>query len=184
MHSQLYFCTDRYIWKWSEEPVNLPYPWSDSSAVSFDPAAVPGLARTIMMVYSGCQQDSQPTDGQCSNLTSDSYLYSPTANEFKQGAVMADERWRFAATNVSEHVYVFGGRNISDSLQCTVQVYDVLMNEWSVMPASSDWKNCTSDGAAFSVGGVIYLVGGYTADYESKATVTKVTITKDAAGKS
>lgn len=152
-------------------------------AVTFDPAAVPGLARTIMMVYSGCQENAQPVDGQCSNLTSDSYLFSPTANEFKKGAVMTDERWRMAATNVSEHLYVFGGRNASDALQCSVMVYDVLTNEWSAL-AGSDWKNCTSDGAAFSVDGVIYLVGGYTADYVSENTVTKVTITKDAAGES
>ena len=79
-----YYCSDRYIWKWADDPANLPYKWSDSLIVSMDKAAVPGLNTTTMFLFSGCDEASQAVNGTCTNLTNDTRLYDPAANVWPQ----------------------------------------------------------------------------------------------------
>jgi len=66
-------------------------------------------------------------------------------------------------------LYLFGGRDLSDNLITSIDVYNAASNTWSTL--SSTWDAATSDAVAVAVGSKIYIIGGYDASYNALNTV-------------
>jgi hypothetical protein len=173
---QAYFCSDRFIWEWSEGAENMLFPASDALALTLDAAAAPGLDDTVVVVFQGCNQEFQLVSGFCSELSSKTQIFNPVTQEWSLGEEMPTLRYRSAAVNVSEHILVFGGRNApDDELLCNVDVFNVATGEWSTLP--TEWTNCTSDAAGWaSDDGSVYISGGYFANYTTSDQTFQVAI--------
>ncbi|CAM9245234.1 unnamed protein product [Hapterophycus canaliculatus] len=92
---------------------------------------------------------------------------------------MPTERFRAAAVNVTQYVYLFGGRDASGVLTCNVDRYNVLTGLWTELDAIQT-TNCFSDHSGVaSDDGTIYLFGGYDQDYKGQTTVVKVEVSAD-----
>lgn len=76
------------------------------------------------------------------------------------------------AAFVNNKLYVAGGRKVAaspvalDELVYEIDVYDPIADSWTT---PYYWNNATSDGAAFAVGNMLYLVGGYDYSYSETA---------------
>ncbi|CAM9150727.1 unnamed protein product [Chrysoparadoxa australica] len=91
---------------------------------------------------------------------------------------MPTARFRFAGAYAQDRIFVMGGRDASDVLQCHAEYYNPESDTWAVPEETNSWAGCSSDLAAFANedGSSLYLVGGYAADYTSLKTTTRVDI--------
>jgi len=62
-------------------------------------------------------------------------------------------------------MYVFGGRDINDNPIQQIDVYNYATDSWRT--SLTTWSSVASDGVIALVGSKIYLIGGYTPDYNS-----------------
>eukprot|EP00904_Undaria_pinnatifida_P009997 jgi/Undpi1/6127/HiC_scaffold_20.g08612.m1 len=111
-----FFCTDRYSWEWFEDVQQLPKQASDSLCLTMDSSIIPDLEQTEVLVLGGCDADSQEIYGVCGSLSNSTLSYDPFLDRFEEKQAMPTERFRAAAVNVSEYVYLFGGRDLNGSL--------------------------------------------------------------------
>jgi len=79
------------------------------------------------------------------------------------------------AAGIGTYMFIAGGRDVGDIIINTIERYDVLANSWE---EEAVWVNATSDGVAFSIADMLYIVGGYNQDYsESVNTMIGYNIT-------
>ncbi|CBJ27796.1 conserved unknown protein [Ectocarpus siliculosus] len=166
-------------WEWSQDAEQLPVQASDSLCLTMDSSVVDGLDQTELLVLGGCDAEFQEVAGDCSSISSSTRTYDPFLDEFIENQEMPTERFRAAAVNVSEHVYLFGGRDAAGNLTCNVDRYSVLTGEWTQLDVSQA-TDCFSDHSGVaSDDGTIYLFGGYDQDYVAQTTVVKVEVSSD-----
>ncbi|CAN0121878.1 unnamed protein product [Scytosiphon promiscuus] len=113
---EFFFCTDRYSWEWSQDAEQLPVQASDSLCLTMDSSVITDLDETELLVLGGCDAESQEIEGDCQSLSNSTRTYDPALDVFRENQAMPTERFRAAAVNVTEHVYLFGGRNAAGVL--------------------------------------------------------------------
>ena len=97
--------------------------------------------------------------------------------------VLREGRWRIGASmsrerlaaNVVAHdgkIYVFGGMEMHDRATPTAEAYDPVKDEWESIPPmlTARFAQQVCGSGAASLGGNIYVVGGYGHNYETLAT--------------
>lgn len=105
----------------------------------------------------------------CTSITNKVHSYKPEDNNWEVLAPLPSPRFRHGAAAVGNNkLYVFGGRDLSDNIITSVDVYDVKSKSWSTLPDA--WTQATSDLVGLSVGNIVYAVGGYAQDYSSLQT--------------
>jgi N-acetylneuraminic acid mutarotase len=74
---------------------------------------------------------------------------------------------------VGSKLYLAGGRTLTDDLITAIDVYDPVLNSWTT---PFFWTNATatSDGAAFGYKELLFIVGGYTASYDTPGVLTSL----------
>lgn len=85
-------------------------------------------------------------------------------------SVMPRSRYRHMAARVGNYLYVAGGRTLNDSLIPEIDRYDPRTDTWEANVFT--WPDVTSDGGAFAVDDLLYLVGGYDGAYNTLANLT------------
>eukprot|EP00903_Cladosiphon_okamuranus_P009594 g9133.t1 len=178
--NEFFFCTDRYSWEWSEDAQQLPTQASDSLCLTMDSTVIGDLPETELLVVGGCDAESQEIAGDCQSLSSSTRTYDPLSDEFRENEEMPTERFRAAAVNVTEHVYLFGGRDVTGNLTCNVDRYNVLDGTWEQLEAVQE-EHCFSDHSGVATvnddgTSTIYLFGGYDQDYVGQTTVVTVKV--------
>lgn len=107
------------------------------------------------------------------------YAFDPIRNnkfqawngDVKAIADMPRTRNRHASAVVSGHVCVFGGRNETDAVVPEVDCWDPDSDTWST-PTSLPDEHHSSDFTAFTEDNLVYLIGGYDANYTALEQVT------------
>ena len=110
----------------------------------------------------------------CSDYTASTMYFTPETKPPKYTVVgnAPTKRYRGQAAKLGTQLWVFGGRDLSDNIITTIDVLDTLTNKWTTFTAGQTDAaqlignaSPVSDGGAFSYGGKIYIVGGYTQTY-------------------
>jgi len=94
----------------------------------------------------------------------------PETDEYQSCPDAPRARYRHAAVNFKNKLYLLGGRDINDTVVKEVDVFDPVSNMWT---STTSWHNATSDLGAFVEGEYIYLAGGWDASYSPVATFAK-----------
>lgn len=93
--------------------------------------------------------------------------YDPVLHTYTQMAKMPGPRYRMGVTLLDngkqDTIYVVGGRLNENVTVRDLYVYNIPTNTWTVAPAA---PINASDNCAGSVGGKVYLIGGYDVDYK------------------
>ncbi|GIQ79826.1 hypothetical protein KIPB_003421 [Kipferlia bialata] len=65
-----------------------------------------------------------------------------------------------SATRIGDSVYVYGGHSGGVSLD-TLHTYSIRSGEWHQIPKTGDWPSPRYCHTAFTLGGMLYIAGGY-----------------------
>lgn len=158
---------------WIEE-VPMPYKASDLSANAFynvDYSDTNGLNERIYL-HGGCDADQHMF--MCPSITNKTMYFTPKEPSFVVVQSSPTPRYRHMAVTIDEYLYVFGGRDVNDTIISSVDRYDTLKDKWSTMKWTL--SNATSDGSAFTDGTYIYIAGGYSQNYDILADVVRVNV--------
>mmetsp|Transcript_5871 Transcript_5871/g.9253 ORF Transcript_5871/g.9253 Transcript_5871/m.9253 type:complete len:423 (+) Transcript_5871:36-1304(+) len=183
---------------WSYLPVTVPTPLSDMSIVSLTLGGGNNSTegedgdevKTRIIITGGCDSPmgneymefGEDKFFDCVSLSAKAYAFDPIRNNkfqawtgtFETLADMPRKRARHASAVVNGNVCLYGGRNETGSLIAEVDCYNPTSNEWST-PTSIPAERQSSDFTAFSTKDhLVYLIGGYTQDYEALDLVTVV----------
>lgn len=104
----------------------------------------------------------------CLEATPKVELYKPTDAKTATIEDLPDApraRLRHAAAYAEGKVFIFGGRNATDTIIQEIDVFDVTSKTWSTL--ADPWTDATSDLASFvlSDGKIVHLAGGYDQNY-------------------
>lgn len=106
----------------------------------------------------------------CTQVSNKVSYYKPSRDVWKKDLAPAPTaRFRHVAARLGAKLYIAGGRDVSDSIVSTIDVYDTILDTWSTI--SAPWADATSDGGAFTYDSQIYLIGGYDAYYNLTSTL-------------
>jgi hypothetical protein len=112
----------------------------------------------------------------CQSITDKVIYFTPEDNKwFTATSVMPRSRYRHMTAKVGKYLYVVGGRNLDDSLIQEIDRYDPQADTWESNVFT--WSNATSDGGAFAVDDLLFLVGGYDGIYNTLANLTALNTT-------
>jgi len=151
-----------------EEKSDLPEKRSDMTA---------STVGSKIYIIGGCDDHQVACDwwdwcSFCPSISDEVLVYTPSSDSFStSSAAMPRARYRHAAAVVDTDIWVFGGRDINDTLISEVDVLDTTTMTWST-PSTAAWANPRSDEGAFyySSTGMIYVSGGYNYTYGSYAS--------------
>ncbi len=88
---------------------------------------------------------------------------------------MPRSRYRHMAAKVGQYMYLVGGRTLEDALIAEIDRFDPVTGVWESNVFT--WPNATSDGGAFAVDDLLFLVGGYDGAYNTLASLTALNTT-------
>jgi len=151
----------------TKEP--MPTKRSDMTAV---------VAGDKIIVAGGCDRNQDCSGADycvCTSVTSKVEAFFPETNSWETLTSMPVPRYRHAAVNVDQKMFVFGGRDVSDNIITQVDVYDLKTKAWLTL--ANEWYTATSDLTATVVGLNIYAMGGYTLSYQTLNTTFVMTAT-------
>jgi len=134
------------------------------------------VAGDKIIVAGGCDRDqdcSGPDYCICTSVTDKVEAFYPEMNTWETLARMPVPRYRHAAVNVDQKMFVFGGRDVTDNIVTQVDVYDLRTRTWLTL--ANEWFSATSDLTATVVGLNIYAMGGYTLNYQTLNTTFVMT---------
>lgn len=160
--------------EWKEN-AQLPFPRSDMSATTH----VGADQVTSIYVVGGCSANQilgPPDMYICPEITDKCTAFVPSTNSHTACASAPRARYRHAAANVNGKVWLVGGRDAADKLITEIDVYDPATNTWTTPYV---WKEATSDLAAFTHQSILFLVGGYEADYTASNLVWELDTAAD-----
>jgi N-acetylneuraminic acid mutarotase len=101
----------------------------------------------------------------CTALTTDLVKYDPVANTYTAMPPMPVARYRHLACAVADTIFYFGGRTLPDDTIITqVDAFSIATGAWTTLPTTYP-AGVGSDNSCSTVGGTIYVMGGYSADY-------------------
>eukprot|EP01038_Epipyxis_sp_PR26KG_P008024 gene8024-10873_t len=159
----------------------MPFSRSDSVAVTFPENIFGKSDGPRIYLTGGCIEDQQCTldNGYltcyCPAITDSCDYFSPETLTWSTNCSSSlTPRYRHMAAKVDNNMYIAGGRALDDSLITTIEKYNPITDKWSV---AFEWPNATSDGIAFGVDDILYIVGGYLADYSSPGLITAINVT-------
>ena len=72
-------------------------------------------------------------------------------------------RYRHAAANINNKLYLTGGRDVTDTIVSEIDVYDPSTDTWEAN--AYIWATAVSDQGAFGYNGDIYIAGGWDSTY-------------------
>lgn len=108
--------------------------------------------------------------GLASAVTSRTTAFLPGSNRHVTDYPDAPRaRFRHAATAVNGKIYLFGGVNGTGNIVPQVDVFDTSSKSWTSL--SNHMPSPATDLAVFAHGGKIYVLGGYTANWEALTTM-------------
>jgi len=99
----------------------------------------------------------------CQEITALVEAYFPSNNSFVRLPDMPRKRYRHSSEVINNILYVIGGRDLTDQIIPQVDFYNPATNQWNTSGITLD--NWSSDFSTFTRNDLIYLVGGYYADY-------------------
>jgi hypothetical protein len=170
---------------------SMPSARSDMTANTFLYDHPDNLGERIYLI-GGCTKDQQclytneavPSLGiscYCPEITNACTYFILSTQTWHSCAPAPRNRTRHMAAFVNDKLYVAGGRDVSaspfdlDDIIHEVDAYDPITDTWT---SPFYWNNATSDGAAFAVGNLLYLVGGYDYFYsETAGYLTTIDVT-------
>jgi len=148
----------------------LPFPRSDMTAT-----AVETDTSSEIFVIGGCSKDQiwLADAGMyiCPEITNKCTVFTPADNQHAVCEPAPRARYRHAAALVNGSVWLVGGRDINDAIVQEVDVYNVKTKQWSTPLTLAE---ATSDLAAFESNGVLFMLGGYEADYTASDKMWKL----------
>ena len=156
----------------------MPYPVSDMTATVFDGIAYDDDDSTDdprIYIVGGCISN-QTYDANlgyyiCTDVTDKVAYYKPRQNKWVDTLATAPTaRFRHVAARLGIKLYIAGGRDVSDAIVNTIDVYDTIDDIWTTV--STIWSNPTSDGGAFTYNSLVYLIGGYDGIYDLESSLT------------
>lgn len=110
----------------------------------------------------------------CDAVTNKFFRYLPSANTYQTALPNMDKRrYRHAAAVANNHLYILGGRMVSDELVLQIEAFDFDSETWKVVGEFTE-EQAASDLGAFSSGNTIYIVGGYDKNYNAKKSVWRI----------
>jgi len=156
----------------------MPYACSDMTAVTFDTDFDDNEGPRIYL-SGGCIKDQEcpsTTGCYCPEITNKCTYFTPETEKWHTDCTPSlVNRYRHMAAGVGNYMFIAGGRDVYDVIIKTIERYDVLNDTWV---QEAVWESATSDGIAFSVSDMLYIVGGYNQDYsESVSTMIGYNIT-------
>jgi len=143
--------------------------WSNvgSMALNRSDLGVSSVNNAII-ITGGClgpQIPFAPCSYGCPTITEFVEGFYPANNSFVRLADMPRKRYRHSTEVVDGLLYAIGGRDLNDTIITAVDVYDFSTNTWSTSKysLSAQWY---SDFSTFVYNGTIWMIGGYSADYQ------------------
>jgi hypothetical protein len=109
----------------------------------------------------------------CTEITSACSIFYPDTLSWSTCQSAPRNRSRHVDVYFDNKVYLFGGRDISDSLVEEVDIYDISSDEW--LPPLL-WSSPSSDLGVFLEDDSIYLIGGYDSSYAPLSRLVKFTV--------
>lgn len=164
---------------WYELP-HLPYGVSDMSATMIGGRSY---------IVGGCVGDQirapwDPSFFYCTKLTDKCLVFDAKTELVTPCANAPRQRYRHTASVINGMVWVVGGRDEQDQTILDIDVYDPRTDTWST---PCNWSGATSDLASFNdgtdKGTDMFLVGGYTSDYNATANLWLVDTVKTLSNK-
>lgn len=152
----------------------MPYNCSDMTATTFEMDYGDSDGSRIYLV-GGCIADqiceiTDPDSGAifcyCPEITNQCIYFTPDTEEWHTDCSSAPtDRYRHMAVKIDQYLWLLGGRTVEDDLITSVERYDTTTDTWTT---PFNWTEAVSDAAAFAANdGIIYVVGGYDAAYNT-----------------
>jgi len=119
----------------------------------------------------------------CTSITASAEYFNPETDKFTSLKHAPTMRYRGQAAGLGTKLYVFGGRDLNDTIIQTVDVLDTLTSAWSTYTAgasgtlASALPPAVSDGGAFAYGTKVYIVGGYDQNYNQNGALYSIDVT-------
>ena len=165
--------TDDFETAWMSRKA-MPYSCSDASATTI---------KDQIYLVGGCVEKqawvpADPNDPNawasyvCPTLTNKGLVFDPSKNTFAAIAASPRQRYRHTAASVGGKLYLFGGRDVTDTLVGDVDEFDPATGAWKAAVCSMG-ALAVSDLAAFVHEGVAYVAGGYDAAYTASNATYK-----------
>ena len=200
--------TDDSAYAGFHDVADMPLARSDHTVTLFDSAHYNDVYGPRIYIAGGCSSDQYCSTydqacpsyagnaGQnvcvtcwCSDTTDSVVYYNPEVGKFTTvvpaTAVKPTKRYRGQAAGLGSKLYLFGGRDLNDKVIQTIDVLETKTNTWTIYTvgagAAAKLKKFavpTSDGGAFSKGGLVYLVGGYDAYYNQSSYLYSIDFTQ------
>lgn len=124
---------------------------------------------TKLYIAGGCDgaQDCNAVEFcACTSITNNVATYMPLTDSYGTAAPMPRARYRHLACETGGTIYVFGGRDLTDAPILEVDALDTKTGAWTTLPASANYPSALgTDNSCSTVGGSIFVMGGYSPDY-------------------
>eukprot|EP00512_Aurantiochytrium_limacinum_P005225 CAMPEP_0171499984 /NCGR_PEP_ID=MMETSP0958-20121227/8729_1 /TAXON_ID=87120 /ORGANISM="Aurantiochytrium limacinum, Strain ATCCMYA-1381" /LENGTH=878 /DNA_ID=CAMNT_0012034595 /DNA_START=45 /DNA_END=2681 /DNA_ORIENTATION=- len=152
------------------------------------PAGVSDLTATVVgskvFLFGGCLAQTE-TDGNCTSVSKKAYMFDPEPVFASRDLVELEDapnaRYRHMAGMIGDKIFIIGGSNgssIGDGQQAytEIDIYDTTTGSWSTSADVALTEGIT-DGTAFTINDVIYVVGGWTASWSYFTNTISITET-------
>mmetsp|Transcript_15276 Transcript_15276/g.22548 ORF Transcript_15276/g.22548 Transcript_15276/m.22548 type:complete len:407 (-) Transcript_15276:120-1340(-) len=154
--------------------ISIAFPSTVLSSPRSDMTATT-VSSSHIIIAGGC-------DNEEGNIQGDGYFYCPSITNTVEKYILATgtistvtsaprARYRHAAVLIDSYIWLIGGRDVEDNIITAVDVFDVITETWETVGQLS---NVTSDLAVYAKDDIIYMVGGWNADYS--LTLNQVTM--------
>lgn len=145
----------------------LPSPRSDlTSTIAMAPSDEGVLTMGIYLI-GGCDHyhginAGRKKQGECASVTNNTWVYEPYEDKFVNRRDMSHARFRHVSVSIEgDSIWVLTGRDENHHLISKIDVYTPNTDQWTTLEAELPPQLLISDGAAFSRGADLYVIGGY-----------------------
>mmetsp|Transcript_12681 Transcript_12681/g.19086 ORF Transcript_12681/g.19086 Transcript_12681/m.19086 type:complete len:398 (+) Transcript_12681:296-1489(+) len=159
--------------------ISIDFPSTVLSSPRSDMTATT-VSSTHIIIVGGC-------DNEEGNVKGDGYYYCPSITNTVEKYIIATgtvtkltsaprARYRHAAVLIDDYIWLIGGRDVEDNIITAVDVFHVITETWETVGQLS---NVTSDLAVYAKNEIIYMVGGWVADYSEASNQVTMFDTSD-----
>ena len=133
-----------------------------------------------MYIAGGCDGAQTCFGGYCTctAITDEVLAFDPVTNAYTILPAMPVARYRHDACALGDTIYYFGGRTLPNSyfvdfIIDQVDAFNTTSRSWTTLPPAANYPaGLGSDNSCAVVGNVVYLSGGYNADYTVSYSAT------------